>query len=100
MGIGCPIVSYDNGHVADLGEGLLRCIVGQLVRDETDSVILAIQGDVLADLVTLEVGDTTISFARVKRADTVTELSGWEIAVRATTIDTQALLEAYTIGVT
>ena len=49
------------GFVADLGEGGLKRIVGLLVTDETDSVILAVQEGALKDLLTLEVGDVTIS---------------------------------------
>lgn len=83
------------GFVADLGEGGLKRIVGLLVTDETDSVILAVQEGALKDLLTLEVGDVTISLARVKRVDTVTDLSGWTKAVQPPVIKAQALLKAY-----
>ena len=76
------------GFIADLGEGMLKRIVGQLVAEDKDSVIVAIQGGVLKDLLSLEVGDITVSLAKLKRTDTVTQLSGWEKAI-------QVLLQAY-----
>ena len=81
--------------VGDLGQGALKRVVGLLVTDKTDSVILVVQEGALKDLLTLEVGDVTISLARVKRVDTVTDLSGWTKAVQPPVIKAQALLKAY-----
>jgi len=82
------------GFVADLRAEILKRTVGQLLTEETDSVILGIQGGALKDSVTLEMGDIAISLAKVTHADTTAKLCRWKKAVQAPAIDIRSLLKA------
>ena len=87
------------GFVADLGAGALRRVSGITVAVEGDSCIIAIERGVIEGLPDLEVehGEvvTSVSLARVRRADIVDNLVGWKKASQPPTVEIKDLLTSY-----